>query len=32
MASERVRRAIDGREIRQVIVRAPRLVNVVTAR
>jgi leucyl-tRNA synthetase len=32
MASERVRRAIDGREIRQVVVRAPRLVNVVTAR
>jgi leucyl-tRNA synthetase len=32
MASERVRRAIDGREIRQVIVRAPRLVNVVTLR
>jgi leucyl-tRNA synthetase len=32
MASERVLRAIDGREVRQVIVRAPRLVNVVTAR
>jgi leucyl-tRNA synthetase len=32
MASERVRRAIDGREIRQIVVRAPRLVNVVTAR
>jgi leucyl-tRNA synthetase len=32
MASERVKRAIDGREIRRVVVRAPRLVNVVTAR
>ncbi len=31
MASERVLRAIDGREVRRVIVRAPRLVNVVTA-
>ena len=31
-ASEKVRHAIDGRQIRQVIVRAPRLVNVVTAR
>jgi hypothetical protein len=31
MASERVRGAIDGREIRRVIVRAPRLVNIVTA-
>jgi leucyl-tRNA synthetase len=31
LASEKVRRAVDGREIAQVIVRAPRLVNVVTA-
>jgi leucyl-tRNA synthetase len=30
--SERVRRAVDGREIAKVIVRAPRLVNLVTAR
>jgi leucyl-tRNA synthetase len=32
LASEKVRRSIDGREVRQVIVRPPRLVNVVTAR
>jgi leucyl-tRNA synthetase len=32
MASDRVRRAVDGREIRRVVVRAPRLVNVVTVR
>ncbi len=32
LASENARRAIDGREIAQVIVRRPRLVNVVTAR
>jgi leucyl-tRNA synthetase len=32
LTSENVKRAIDGREINQVIVRAPRLVNVVTAR
>jgi leucyl-tRNA synthetase len=31
LGSERVTRAIDGREVRRVIVRAPRLVNVVTA-
>jgi leucyl-tRNA synthetase len=31
LASERARRAIDGREVRDVIVRAPRLVNLVTA-
>ncbi len=31
LGSERAVRAIDGREIRQVIVRPPRLVNVVTA-
>jgi leucyl-tRNA synthetase len=30
--SERVRRAVDGREIAKVIVRAPRLVNLVTVR
>jgi leucyl-tRNA synthetase len=30
--SEKVLRAIDGREVRQVVVRAPRLVNFVTAR
>jgi leucyl-tRNA synthetase len=29
LASEAVQRALDGREIRTVIVRAPRLVNVV---
>ena len=32
LASENARRAIGGREIGKVIVRAPRLVNVVTAR
>jgi leucyl-tRNA synthetase len=32
LSSERAIRAIDGREVRQVIVRPPRLVNVVTAR
>jgi leucyl-tRNA synthetase len=32
LASQNARRAIDGREIAQVIVRPPRLVNVVTAR
>jgi leucyl-tRNA synthetase len=32
LASEKVLRAIDGREVRQVVVRAPRLVNVVIAR
>jgi leucyl-tRNA synthetase len=32
LASAKVRRALDGREIGQVIVRPPRLVNVVTAR
>ena len=32
LSSEKVRRSIDGREVRQVIVRPPRLVNVVTAR
>jgi leucyl-tRNA synthetase len=32
LASEKAVRAIDGREIAQVVVRAPRLVNVVTAR
>jgi leucyl-tRNA synthetase len=31
LASERAIRAIDGREVRQVVVRPPRLVNVVTA-
>jgi leucyl-tRNA synthetase len=31
LASERALRALDGREVRQVVVRAPRLVNVVTA-
>jgi leucyl-tRNA synthetase len=31
LASEGARRAIDGREVRDVIVRAPRLVNLVTA-
>ncbi|MGH2635573.1 MAG: leucine--tRNA ligase [Actinomycetota bacterium] len=30
LASEKARRAIDGREVRKVIVRAPRLVNLVT--
>ena len=32
LASEKARRALDGREIAQVIVRAPRLVNLVTSR
>jgi leucyl-tRNA synthetase len=32
LASENARRAIAGREITQVVVRAPRLVNVVTGR
>jgi leucyl-tRNA synthetase len=32
LASEKVARSIDGREVRQVIVRPPRLVNVVTGR
>jgi leucyl-tRNA synthetase len=32
LASEKVARSIDGREVRQVIVRPPRLVNVVTTR
>jgi leucyl-tRNA synthetase len=32
LASEKVQRSIDGREVRKVIVRPPRLVNVVTAR
>ena len=31
LGSDKVKRAIDGREVRQVIVRAPRLVNLVTA-
>jgi leucyl-tRNA synthetase len=31
LASENARRAMAGREIRQVVVRAPKLVNVVTA-
>jgi leucyl-tRNA synthetase len=31
LASEKARRAIDGRDVAQVIVRPPRLVNVVTA-
>jgi leucyl-tRNA synthetase len=31
-ASENARRAIDGREVRHVVVRPPRLVNFVTAR
>jgi leucyl-tRNA synthetase len=31
LASEKALRAIDGREVRQVIVRPPRLVNLVTA-
>jgi len=30
LASEKATRAIDGREVRQVIVRPPRLVNIVT--
>jgi leucyl-tRNA synthetase len=32
LASEKARRAIDGRELFQVIVREPRLVNLVTSR
>jgi leucyl-tRNA synthetase len=32
LASENARRAIDGRDIARVVVRPPRLVNVVTAR
>jgi len=31
LGSDKAKRAIDGREVRQVIVRAPRLVNLVTA-
>jgi leucyl-tRNA synthetase len=31
LGSDKVKRVVDGREIRQVIVRAPRLVNLVTA-
>jgi len=31
LVSEKARRAIDGREVARVIVRAPRLVNIVTA-
>ena len=31
LASEAVQRALDGRDVRTVIVRAPRLVNVVPA-
>jgi leucyl-tRNA synthetase len=31
LASEGVRRALDGRAVRTVIVRAPKLVNVVPA-
>ena len=31
LASEAVQRALDGREVRKVIVRAPKLVNVVPA-
>ena len=29
LASEAVQRALDGREVRTVVVRAPKLVNVV---
>src|SRR5512132_1084889 len=32
LASEKAQRAMDGRELAQVIVRAPRLVNLVTSR
>ena len=32
LSSEKARRAIDGRELVQVIVREPRLVNLVTSR
>jgi leucyl-tRNA synthetase len=31
LASDNARRAIDGREVRQVVIRAPRLVNLVTS-
>jgi len=31
LSSEKIRRVLDGREVRQVVVRPPRLVNVVTA-
>jgi leucyl-tRNA synthetase len=31
LASEAVQRALDGRELRTVVVRAPKLVNVVPA-
>jgi leucyl-tRNA synthetase len=31
LASETVQRALDGREVRTVIIRAPKLVNVVPA-
>ena len=31
LASEGVRRALDGRDVRTVIIRAPKLVNVVPA-
>jgi leucyl-tRNA synthetase len=31
LASDNALRAIDGREVRQVVVRAPRLVNLVTS-
>ena len=31
LASEAVTRALDGRDVRTVVVRAPRLVNVVPA-
>jgi leucyl-tRNA synthetase len=31
LGSEKVRRALDGRDVGTVIVRAPRLVNLVTA-
>jgi leucyl-tRNA synthetase len=31
LASDAVQRALDGREVRTVVVRAPRLVNVVPA-
>ncbi|MDQ1621684.1 MAG: leucyl-tRNA synthetase, partial [Actinomycetota bacterium] len=31
LASENVQRALDGRDIRTVIVRAPKLVNIVPA-
>ncbi|HKZ75830.1 MAG TPA: leucine--tRNA ligase, partial [Actinomycetota bacterium] len=31
LASEKARRFLEGREVRQVVVRAPRLVNIVTS-